>query len=127
LGCPYSKLTEFRFVSSLVPTCFVKEQIGLLYPTCVLSRSIAAFCCDDLAKSIGFHPYDYLLVLFFYLHVCLRTILFFITQPWLPWIDMGQLVLIITFDIYLPDNRHQFFNHFEKIVLSIPTLPFLVF
>jgi|ERR1035437_593654 hypothetical protein len=81
------------FLKHVNPHCFVKEQIGLTCKTCGLGRSIAALCEGDLAKSRDYHPYGYLLVLFFCFQLCLRAIPIFVARSWLPWADMGQMVL----------------------------------
>jgi hypothetical protein len=81
------------FLKRVTPHCFVKENTGLTCKTCGLGRSIAAFCEGDLAKSRDYHPYGYLLVLYFCFQLCLRGIPLFVVRPWLPWADMGQMMV----------------------------------
>jgi hypothetical protein len=81
------------FLKRVTPHCFVKENTGLTCTTCGLGQSIEAFCEGDLGKSRDYHPYGYLLVLFFCFQLCLRAIPIFVARSWLPWADMGQMVL----------------------------------
>jgi hypothetical protein len=81
------------FLKCVTPHCFVKENTGLTCKTCGLGRSIAAFCEGDLAKSRDYHPYGYLLVLYFCFQLCLRAIPLFVVLAWLAWADIGQMIL----------------------------------
>jgi hypothetical protein len=81
------------FVKHVTAHCFVKEHTGLTCKTCGLGQSIAAFCEGDLAKSRDYHRYGYLFVLYFCFQLCLRAIPIFVARSWLPWADMGQMVL----------------------------------
>ena len=81
------------FLKGVTPRCFVKENIGQECKTCGLGRSIVAFCEGNVAASRKYHPYGYLFVVYFCVQLCLRAIPLFVARPWLPWADMGQMVL----------------------------------
>jgi len=76
------------------PACFVKEKTGKECPTCGLTRSIVAIYNGDFNLSVKFHPLGYLFVLLLFVELFLRAIPICFTHKWIPWLDMGQLVLV---------------------------------
>jgi hypothetical protein len=75
------------------PTCAVLQHTGKLCAGCGLTRSVLAFYKGEFALSHSWHPAGSLLVTFIFLQLLLRVLYFAKESAWLPWLDIGQLLL----------------------------------
>ena len=76
------------------PACAVLQHTGKLCPGCGLARSILAFYKGEFALSHAWHPAGPLLVVLIFWQLLLRALYLAKESVWLPWLDIGQLVLI---------------------------------
>src|ERR1039458_1939525 len=76
-----------------LPTCAVRQHTGTLCAGCGLTRSVLVFYKGDFALSHTWHPAGSLLVTLIFLQLLLRVLYLAEDSAWLPWIDIGQLLL----------------------------------
>jgi hypothetical protein len=76
-----------------LPACSVLQHTGKLCASCGLTRSVVAFYRGDFALSHAWHPAGSLLVMLIFLQLLFRVVYLAENSAWLPWIDIGQLLL----------------------------------
>ena len=75
------------------PACAVLQHTGKSCAGCGLTRSVLAFYKGEFALSHAWHPAGSLLVTVIFLQLLLRGLYFAKESAWLPWLDIGQLLL----------------------------------
>ena len=75
------------------PTCAVLQHTGKVCAGCGLTRSVLAFYKGEFALSHAWHPGGSLLVVLILLQLLLRVLYRAKESVWLPWLDIGQLLL----------------------------------
>ena len=76
-----------------LPTCSVLQHTGKRCAGCGLTRSVLAFYNGDLELSHAWHPLGYVFVLWLLLELMLRPFCFAVDSVWLPWADIGQILV----------------------------------
>ncbi|MBM4285701.1 MAG: DUF2752 domain-containing protein [Deltaproteobacteria bacterium] len=76
------------------PGCLAKKMIGKECPSCGLTRSIVALYNGDWELSDSYHRGGKIIVVFIFLQVILRIIPILITNSWIVWVDLFQLILL---------------------------------
>jgi|ERR1035441_9460508 hypothetical protein len=76
------------------PTCAVLQHTGKLCAGCGLTRSVLAFYKGEFALSHVWHPAGSVLVTLIFLELVLRVLFLAKESAWLPWLDIGQLLLM---------------------------------
>lgn len=79
------------------PSCFVKKYTGKECPTCGLTRSIVALYNAEFNLSVKYHPAGYLFVCLLFFELLLRAIPILYSHKLIPWLDMGQLIIVAIF------------------------------
>lgn len=80
-------------ISLSFPTCAVLQHTGKPCAGCGLTRSVLALYKGDFALSRSLHPAGTLLLMLVFLQLALRVLYLARDSAWLPWLDMGQLIL----------------------------------
>ena len=76
-----------------LPACPVLQHTGRPCAACGLTRSVLALYRGDFALSAKWHPAGSLLVALILLQLLLRILYQVGKSAWLPWIDIGQILL----------------------------------